>query len=144
MSAPRRLRPYTSLPQGFLRRPEVMRLEAPAKLLFWAMTDHACEQLTDGLIEGVVLPMLYAVTGADASALAELAAIVLDLHDGNYQLVDFLEYSRSREDREGARTAAREKKARHRRSDVPRDVPHLSPRDTPGDLPAQRERERER
>jgi hypothetical protein len=124
----RRLRPYSALPQGFLRRPEVMRLSDKAKLLYWAMFDHACEQLTDGLIESVVLPMLYAVTGAAGSALAELAKGRIVKRDGaDYQIVDFLEFSRSREDREGARTAAREKKKRQRRSDVPPSVPASVP-----------------
>jgi hypothetical protein len=146
----RRLRPYSALPQGFLRRPEAMRLSDKAKLLYWSMFDHACEQLTDGLIEGVVLPMLYAVTGASDSALAELTKGQVVKRDGaDYQIVDFLEYNRSRDEREGARTVWREKKARQRRSDVPPPppppvtppVPGDIPGDTPGESPAQRERE---
>jgi hypothetical protein len=113
---PSRLRPWTAMPQGFLRRPEVMRLSKEAKLLFWAMTDHACEQMTDGAIQDVELQFLFAVAGADSSALGELTmAGVIEHMETGYQLRDFLEYSRSREDREAARANSRERVARHRR-----------------------------
>ena len=113
--APRRLRPWTALPQGFLRRPEVMRLSKEAKLLFWTMTDHSCEQLTDGVIQDVELPLLFAVTAADSSALMELATAGIVKRTGaGYQLTEHLEYTRSRVEREAAKAGARERKARQR------------------------------
>lgn len=98
--------PWANLDDQFPKHPKVLPLTDAAFRLHVSGICYAAQYLTDGLVEAAVVPLL--VPRYRPRTLEELLARGLWLqHDAIYEIHDYLEWNRSREQVEAERERKR-------------------------------------
>ena len=123
---------WIKLDESFPDHPKVHKAGPEAAWLYVAALCHSGRFLTDGFVDGDMVPKMTAIKSPKKAVQALVLHGLWIEVEGGYQINDFTEYQRTRDQVENQRERARERQARARRNHgvTGEDVTGVSRRDT--------------
>jgi hypothetical protein len=113
--------PWLKLDDNFITNPKLLSVQATYKALYFWMCGYSAKELTDGVIERPLLPIIAAMCGVSDwqdGVNALVAARLLEVDGENYRIHDYLEYNPTRDQVLQDRAEAKERMQKLRSQDV--------------------------